>query len=141
MLLRRSLLPWRGVRLDLSFWRSLCSSRRGALMRCQRLRHHRRLRMPAISLGMQTLVGPGRYRMLCLNAGRSRMLIACGNQLPAGCGVLNPARTAIIGNTLVVDDRVLLHNRPVVVCVVNGSLIHMHDRGVVGKLVAAPFAA
>ncbi len=55
--------------------------------------------------------------------------------------MLNPARAAAIGNVAPVDDRVSLHTRRVVVGGVNHALIHTHDRGVVGKLIAAPFSA
>ena len=79
--------------------------------------------------------------MLRLNAGRSRVFIARGNFFRGRGGVLNPVRSTIIGNVVTVDDCVLLHNRPVVVGGVDDALIHMHDRGVVGKFVAAPLAA
>jgi hypothetical protein len=55
--------------------------------------------------------------------------------------VLNPARAAVIRNAVAVNDRISLHARRVVVGGVNHALIHAHDRGVVGKLVAAPFSA
>jgi hypothetical protein len=55
--------------------------------------------------------------------------------------MLNPARAAAIGNAAAVDDRVSLHARRVVVGGVNHGIIHAHHRGVVGKLVAAPFSA
>ena len=55
--------------------------------------------------------------------------------------MLNPARSAVIRNMVFIDDRVLLHNLLVVVGGVDGTLIHMRDRGIVGKLVAAPLPA
>jgi hypothetical protein len=68
------------------------------------------------------------------------VLIALGNPLLWGSSVLNPAWAAAIGNAAVVDNRISLHNRRVVVGGVNHGLIHVHDRGVVGKLVAPPFS-
>ena len=54
--------------------------------------------------------------------------------------MLNPARAAAIGNAAAVDDRISLHARRVVVGGVNHALVHAHNRGVVGKLIAAPFS-
>ena len=79
--------------------------------------------------------------MMCLETCRSRVLIAIGNPLPRGGSVLNPARTAAIRNAAPVGDCVSLHTRRVVVGGVNHALIHTHDRGVVRKLVAAPFSS
>ena len=55
--------------------------------------------------------------------------------------VPDPARTAIIGNVVVVDDGVILYNRPVNVSGVDDVFVHTHHRGVIGKGAAAPFAA
>ena len=54
--------------------------------------------------------------------------------------MLNSARAAVIGNAAAVGDCVSLHNRRVVVGSANDALIHTRDRGVVSKLVAAPFS-
>jgi hypothetical protein len=69
------------------------------------------------------------------------VLLALGNPLLRRSGVLNPTRTAAIGNVVVVGDPVSLNNRPVVVGGMNRAFIHAHDRGVVGKFMAAPFAS
>ena len=69
------------------------------------------------------------------------MLIVRGNQFFRGCPVLYAVGSAAIGNVVVVDDRVVHHNRPVNVGSVNDGLIHMHHRGVIGKVAAPPFAA
>ena len=79
--------------------------------------------------------------MLHLESGWRRVLFMHRNQFLGSCGVLDAARTAVIGHMVGVDDGVSLHNRPVDVGGVNDSLIHMHHRGVVGKGVAAPFTA
>jgi hypothetical protein len=79
--------------------------------------------------------------MLRLEAGRSRVLLMFGNPLLGSRGVLNPAWTAVIGDVPVVGDGVSFHHRPVVVGGVDDALIHVHDRGVVGKFVAAPLAS
>jgi hypothetical protein len=52
-----------------------------------------------------------------------------------------PARSSVIGNVVCVDDRVLLHNRPVHVGGVDNILIHVHHRGVIGKRTASPLSA
>ena len=69
------------------------------------------------------------------------MLLACGYLFRGDGLVLHPAGTAAIGDAVVVDDGVSLHNRPVNVGGVNDGHIDARDRGVIGKLVAAPLAA
>ena len=69
------------------------------------------------------------------------MLIVRGNLFSGCSGVLNPVRSAVIGNAVVVGNRVLLHNCLVPIGVVDDALVHTHDCGVVGKLVAAPLPA
>ena len=44
--------------------------------------------------------------------------------------MLNAVGTAAIGDAVVVDDGVILHNRPINVGVVNDGLIDARDRGV-----------
>jgi len=109
--------------------------------RAQRLFGNQVLRMAPIRLGIQAPVGPGSHHVLRLVAGRSYMPLTRGSQFLGRGGVLYATRTAAVGNVAVVHDRVSLHNRPVDVGGVNDGLIHAHDRGVVGKLVAAPLAA
>jgi hypothetical protein len=68
-------------------------------------------------------------------------LLVFGNPLLGSGGVLNPAWTAVIGDVPVVGDGVSLHHRPVVVGDVDDAFIHVHDRGVVCKRIAAPLAS
>src|ERR1035437_1230389 len=134
---------WRGCSVRL--WRSLRFSPqprgRRTLFRTQRLGGYHVLRGPPIRFGIRALVDPGSLHVLRLETCRSRMPLALGNPLLGSGGVLNTAWTAVIGNAVVVDDRVSLHNRPVNVGGMDDGLIHVHDRGVIGKLAAAPLAA
>jgi hypothetical protein len=98
------------------------------------------LRVSAVGLGMRGSVGFCSRLVLRLDPGRSRVLIALGDPLRCGGSMLNPTRAAVIRNAALVGDRISLHARRVVVGGVNRALVHAHDCGVVGKLVAAPFS-
>ena len=89
---------------------SLLLLSRSVLYRSQRPGDCRVLWVAAIGLGKRGLVGPGRRHMLRLNAGWSRVLVACGYLLLCGGGVLNAVGTAAIGDVVVVGDGVSLHN-------------------------------
>ena len=97
-------------------------------------------RMSAVRLGIGGLVGPHSLLVLRLDLGRSRVLVAIGNPFLRRGDVLNPAWPAVIGNAAAGADGVSLDNCPVVVSGVDDALIHTHDRGVVGKFIAAPFS-
>ena len=79
--------------------------------------------------------------MLRLNAGWRRVLNARGSLLSGRWGMLNPARSAVIGDVVSVGDGVFLHNGPVHIGGVDDRPIHMRDRGVVGKIATAPLSA
>jgi hypothetical protein len=107
----------------------------------QRLGDSQSRRVPAIGLGIQGLVGPGRLHVLHLVSGRSHVLfVLCKPLLRSGV-VVNAAGTAGIGHVIGIGDNASLHNRPVDVGRVDDGLIHMHNRGVVGKVPAPPLAA
>jgi hypothetical protein len=69
------------------------------------------------------------------------VLVVCGYLLSGRGSVLNAAGTAAIGDAVAVGDCISLHTCPVDIGGVDRVLIHVHDRGVVSKLVAAPLAA
>ncbi len=69
------------------------------------------------------------------------MLLVFGSPLRWTGGVLNAAGTAVVGHVVGVGDDASLDNRPVNVGSVDHGLIHMDDRGVIGKGAAAPLAA
>lgn len=98
------------------------------------------LRVSAVHLGIRRSVDLRRLLVTRLDAGRSRVLVAIGNPLRWCGSVLNSARAAVIRNAVVVDDRVVRHNRPVDIGRVNHVFVHAHHRGVVGELVAAPLS-
>ena len=112
-----------------------------ACLRGHRLGDCHVLRVSAIGLGKRGLVGPGRRRVLRLDAGWSRVLVACGYLFRRLCGVLNAMGTAAIGDVVIVGDGVILDNRSVIVSGVNSVLIDARDRGVIAEVVALPVAA
>jgi hypothetical protein len=130
---------WRGLCRDLGF--SLPPRSRCGLCRDHRLFYGQGLRVAAIGLGVGGLVDLGRSNVLCLEAGRSRMLLARGCLLLGSGGVLNATRPAVVGHMIGVGNDAPLHNSPVNVGRVDDGLIHVHDCGVIGKGVAAPLAA
>jgi len=119
----------------------LHSGWRGVVLHTQRPGGNHVLRVTAVRLGKRALIGPGRLYMLCLERCRSHVLVAIGNPLLGPWLVLYAAWPTIIGNVPVVDDRVSHHDRPVDIGGMNDGFIHAHNRGVVGKLAAAPFTA
>jgi hypothetical protein len=78
---------------------------------------------------------------LRLDTGRSRMHFVLGSTLRRAGGVLNATRTAVVGHVMRIGDDASLHHCPINVGSVNNGLIHMHDRGVIGKVATAPLAA
>src|ERR1035437_8516644 len=132
VLLRRSIVELRGCIVLL---------RGSGPLRAQRLGGYHILRVASIGLGKRGFVGPGRSRVLCLEAGRRGVLVACGYLLLGVGGMLNAAGTAAIGDAVVVGDGVSLHNRPVTVGGVDSVLIDARDRGVVAEVVPLPLAA
>jgi hypothetical protein len=130
---RRSSCLWPGLRLRRSW--------RGVRLLAQGPGGSRVLRVSAIHLGIRGSIGFCSCLVLRLEPRGSRVLIVLCNQLRRSGSMLNPARATAIGNAAAVGDRVSLHARRVVVGGVNYAFIHAHHRGVVGKLVAAPFSA
>ena len=69
------------------------------------------------------------------------MHFVLGSTLRRAGGVLNATRTAVVGHVMRIGDDASLHHCPINVGSVNNGLIHMHDRGVIGKVATAPLAA
>lgn len=67
------------------------------------------------------------------------MLLAVGHALFGARIVADAARAAAEGNAVVVDDRVVAHDGRIHIGVVNGVIVHAHDRSIVGKVMTAPF--
>ena len=132
------MLLWRGMLLLL---RCGVLLRRSLMSPAQRPGGNHVLRAPPVGLGIRAFVGPRGIYMLRLIAGRGRVLLACGNALLGGRGMPNPSRTSVIGNVPVVGDSIPLHHCPIIVGGVDDALVHAHDRGVIGKGVAAPLAS
>lgn len=55
--------------------------------------------------------------------------------------MVNSVRTTVIGNVIRIQNRVLLHNCPVHIRVVDDRDIYLRDRGVIGEHAAPPLAA
>jgi hypothetical protein len=145
---RMSLGRWSGVsrnrrgsgRLRLGRWR-FESYGRGVFFRRQRFGVSQGFRVSAIVFGIQGLVGLGRSDVLDLVGGGGYVLIMRSNQFLRSGGMLNAAGASAIGNVVIVDDCGLVDDGGVDVGVADDGLVHVHDRGVIGKFVSAPFAA
>ena len=140
-LLRLRLLTLLRLRLLFLLCLSLLFLSRSVLYRGQWLGDCRVLWVAAIGLGKRGFVGPGRRHVLRLDAGRSRVLVTRGYLLRGGRLVLHPAGTAAIGDVVIVDNGIILHNRLVSVGVMDDGFIDARDRSVIAEVIALPLAA
>jgi len=99
------------------------------------------LRTSTVVLNVRIPVALRRLKMLLLKA-RWRHVLFPHRRPLFRCGIMpNAARTAAVGNVIVVDDRSLMDNRLVHIGVVDSPLIHAHHCAVVPEIMAVPFTA
>jgi hypothetical protein len=125
--------------------RSACfhPSGRSMVFRCQRLCGNQRLWMPAIRLGVRSLVSPRRRYMLGLVTGGSNMRLVRRGLLFGRGLVLNPSGAAVESHVAVPGHKAAVHGRAVFIDMAApcSARAHMHHYSVVGENSALPNAA
>ena len=114
--------------------------RGGMMLGRQRTRQHHVLRTAVIFF---EVVGPLHARglnMLLLNRRRRQVRLMHHHAFFGTWIVANATRAAFVGHPPVIVDRPLVHYGLVDVGVVNDGPVHVHHRGVVRELAAAPLA-
>ena len=109
--------------------------------RGQRLGRCQRLWVPAVGLGIRSLVYFGRRYLRRLEPGWRHVRLVRGSLLGRVRLVLHSAGTAAEGRVIGVGNRASLNNRPVNEGSVDVGLVHIDHRGVIGEIPAAPLAA
>jgi len=99
------------------------------------------LRMSAVVLRVEAPVGASRFHVLHLNRGRSHVMLVHRHALFGTRIVTDAARAAVVRDVVIVDDCRVIDDRPIHVRIVDDGSIHVHDRGVIGKIAAMPLSA
>ena len=120
--------------------------RRPCIVRaCVPVRSHRSLyreslRTPTVVLYIKVPVSSRSLNVLLLIYRRSFVPIVHRYALLGSGIVPNAAGAATVGDSPIIHDRVVPHNRPVDIDIVNAHIVYPHHRGVICKVVAMPCA-
>ncbi len=108
------------------------------MLRLQGTRRDYVLRTAVVGLEVGRMVGSGSLNMLLLERGRRYVRLAHCHPLLGSRIVPDSAGTTAVRDVVVIDDRSITDNRLITIGVPNNSVVHMHHRGVVSEVVAAP---